>query len=157
MRPTTRAVGSSLYPHLFSGNVSMSKLDNLFAPIIPFSAPIGRLFISGMFVMSGLNKIGNFANTVGWMEAMGVPGAMLPLAIALEVFGGLAIIAGWKTRVFAALLAGFCLVSAILFHANFEDQVEMIMFMKNVAIAGGFLFLVAHGAGSYSLDNHRRT
>ena len=53
-------------------------------------------------------------------------------------------------------LAGFCLVSAILFHANFEDQVEMIMFMKNVAIAGGFLFLVAHGAGSYSLDNYRR-
>lgn len=66
----------------------MSKLDNLFAPIIPFSAPIGRLFISGMFVMSGLNKIGNYDNTVGWMEAMGVPGAMLPLAIALEVFGG---------------------------------------------------------------------
>ena len=157
MTPKTRVVGSSLYPHLFSGNVSMSKLDNLFAPIIPFSAPIGRLFISGMFVMSGLNKIGNYDNTVGWMEAMGVPGAMLPLAIALEVFGGLAIIAGWKTRIFATLLAGFCLVSAILFHANFEDQVEMIMFMKNVAIAGGFLFLVAHGAGSYSLDNHRRT
>ena len=156
MRPTTRAVGSSYYLS-FLGNVSMSKLENLFAPIIPFLAPIGRLFISGVFVMSGLNKIGNYDNTVGWMEAMGVPGAMLPLAIALEVFGGLAIIAGWKTRIFAALLAGFCLVSAILFHANFEDQVEMIMFMKNVAIAGGFLFLVAHGAGSYSLDNHCRT
>ena len=134
----------------------MSKIDHLFAPIIPFSAPIGRLFISGMFVMSGLNKIGNYDSTAGWMDAMGVPGALLPLVIALEVLGGVAIIAGWKTRIFAVLLAGFCLMSAILFHVNFAEQVEMMMFMKNITIAGGFLFLVAHGAGRYSLDNRRR-
>ena len=133
----------------------MLKLDNLFSLIGSFSAPIGRLLISGMFVMSGLNKIGNYDSTTGWMDAMGVPGALLPLVIALEVFGGVAIIAGWKTRIFAFLLAGFCLMSAILFHANFAEQVEMIMFMKNISIAGGFLFLVANGAGHYSLDNRR--
>ena len=131
----------------------MSKPDNLFSLIGAFSAPIGRLLISGMFVMSGLNKIGNYDNTAGWMDAMGVPGALLPLVIALEVLGGVAIIVGWKIRIFACLFAGFCLMSAILFHANFADQVEMIMFMKNISIAGGFLFLVAHGAGNYSLDN----
>ena len=87
---------------------------------------------------------------------MGVPGALLPLAIALEVLGGVAIIVGWKTRIFAFLLAGFCLMSAIIFHTNFTEQVEMIMFMKNISIAGGFLFLVAHGAGRYSLDNRHR-
>ena len=134
----------------------MSKLDNLFSLIGPFSAPFGRLLISGMFVMSGLNKIGNYDNTTGWMDTMGVPGSLLPLVIALEVLGGVAIIAGWKTRIFAFLLAGFCLMSAILFHANFAEQVEMMMFMKNITIAGGFLFLVAHGAGRYSLDNRHR-
>ena len=133
----------------------MSKLDNLFSLIGPFSAPFGRLLISGMFVMSGLNKIGNYDNTAGWMDAMGVPGALLPLVVALEVLGGVAIIVGWKTRIFASLFAGFCLMSAILFHANFAEQVEMIMFMKNISIAGGFLFLVANGAGHYSLDNRR--
>ena len=134
----------------------MSKLDNLFSFIGPFSAPIGRLLISGIFVMSGLNKIGNYDNTAGWMDAMGVPGVLLPLVVALEVLGGVAIIVGWKTRIFASLFAGFCLMSAILFHANFAEQVEMIMFMKNISITGGFLFLVAHGAGHYSLDNRRR-
>ena len=133
----------------------MLKLDNLFSLIGPFSTPIARLLISGMFVMSGLNKIGNYDNTAGWMDAMGVPGALLPLVVALEVLGGVAIIVGWKTRIFASLFAGFCLMSAILFHANFAEQVEMIMFMKNISIAGGFLFLVANGAGHYSLDNRR--
>jgi len=133
----------------------MSKLDNLISLIGPFAAPIARLLISGMFVMSGLNKIGNYDNTAGWMDAMGVPGAFLPLVVALEVLGGVAIIVGWKTRIFASLFAGFCLMSAILFHANFAEQVEMIMFMKNISIAGGFLFLVANGAGHYSLDNRR--
>lgn len=101
----------------------MSKLDNLFSLIGPYSTPIGRLLISGMFVMSGLNKIGNYDNTAGWMDAMGVPGALLPLAIALEVLGGVAIIVGWKTRIFAFLLAGFCLILAIIFHTNFTEQV----------------------------------
>ena len=81
-----------------------------------------------------------------------MPGALLPLVIALEVGGALAIIVGWQTRIVAFLLAGFALLSALIFHSHFADQVQMIMFWKNVAIAGGFLLLVAHGAGPLSLD-----
>ena len=87
------------------------------------------------------------------MEAMGVPGILLPLVILLEVAGGIAVIVGWQTRIAAFLLAGFSFLSAILFHSDFSNQVEMTMFMKNLSIAGGFLFLVAFGPGAYALDN----
>jgi putative oxidoreductase len=118
-----------------------------------FAAPAGRLLIALMFFMSGLNKIFAYEGTQGYMEAMGVPGALLPLVILTEVLLGLAVIVGFKTRLAAFGLAGFSIVSAILFHANFSDQMQMAMFMKNVAISGGFLFLIAHGAGAWSLDN----
>ncbi len=124
--------------------------------LLSFSAPAGRVFLALIFVVSGLNKIGNYAGTQGYMDAMGVPGALLPLVIALEVLGGLAIIVGWKTRLWAFALAGFSFLSAILFHADFSDQMNMMMFMKNITIAGGFLMIVAHGAGSYSLDNRQK-
>ena len=122
-----------------------------------FSAPLGRILISIIFVMAGLNKISGFEGTAGYMDKMGVPGTLLPLVIVLEVIGGLAIIVGWKTRLVAFLLAGFSILSAIVFHGDFTDQTNMIMFMKNIAIAGGFLFLVANGPGSYALDNRIST
>ena len=131
----------------------MQQLKLLSSLIEIVSAPVGRVFIALIFVMSGLNKMGNYANTAGWMDAMGVPGGLLPVVIVLEVLGGLAIIIGWQTRITSFLLAGFCLLSALLFHNNLGDQNEMIQFMKNVAMAGGFLFLTAHGAGKFSLDN----
>lgn len=134
----------------------MSQFNGLTSVISNFSAPVGRLFIALIFFMSGLNKIGNYANTAGWMESVGVPGALLPLVIALEVVGGAAIILGWQTRIVAFLFAGFCLLSAIIFHADFSDQMQMGMFMKNVGLAGGFLILLVHGAGNYSLDNRKR-
>jgi len=117
------------------------------------SAPAGRVFLATIFFMSGLSKISGYAGTQGYMEAMGVPGMLLPLVIALEVIGGLAIILGWKTKFVAIALAGFSVVSAILFHSDFSDQMQMGMFMKNVAIAGGFLMLVAQGPGAYAIDN----
>ena len=131
----------------------MQQLKLLSSLIEIVSAPVGRVFIALIFVMSGLNKMGNYANTAGWMDAMGVPGGLLPMVIVLEVLGGLAIIIGWQTRIASFLLAGFCILSALLFHNNLGDQNEMIQFMKNVAMAGGFLFLTAHGAGKFSLDN----
>jgi putative oxidoreductase len=131
----------------------MQQLKPLSSLIEIVSAPIGRVFIALIFVMSGLIKMGNYAITAGWMDAMGVPGGLLPVVIVLEVLGGLAIIIGWQTRIASFLLAGFCLLSALLFHNNLGDQNEMIQFMKNVAMAGGFLFLTAHGAGKFSLDN----
>ena len=113
----------------------------------------GRVFIALIFVVAGWGKITGYAGTQGYMESMGVPGMMLPLVIALELGGGLLIIAGFQTRIVAFLLSGFCLVTAALFHNNFSDQMQSILFMKNVAIAGGFLFLVVHGAGRFSVDN----
>jgi len=119
------------------------------------SAPAGRFLISLIFIMSGFNKIANFAGTQAYMESAGVPGSLLPLVIVVELLGGLAVVFGWHTRLAASLLAGFSLASAVLFHANFGDQVQMIMFMKNLALAGGFLMIVALGAGPFSLDNRR--
>ena len=117
------------------------------------AAPFGRVLLALIFVISGIGKITSYGATQGYMEAMGVPGILLPLVIALEVAGGMAIIVGWKTRFAAFALAGFSIVSALLFHTNFSDQTQMIMFMKNLAIAGGFLLLVAQGAGGYAVDN----
>ncbi len=121
--------------------------------LLSIAAPVARVLLSLMFVTSGINKISGYAGTQGYMEAMGVPGGLLPLVIALEILGGLAVMLGWQTRIVAFLLAGFTLLSALLFHANFGDQMQMIMFMKNVSIAGGFLMIVALGAGAFSLDN----
>lgn len=120
------------------------------------AAPIGRILLSLIFVQAGVNKIVNYAGTQGYMESAGVPGALLPLVIAVELLGGLAVILGWHARLASFLLAGFSLLSGLLFHANFADPVQTILFMKNVALAGGFLMIVSHGAGPFSIDNLRR-
>ena len=119
------------------------------------AAPAGRVLLASLFLLAGLQKIGAYEGTAGYMASQGVPGALLPIVIALEVLGALAIIVGWKTRLVAFMLAGFSLVSAALFHFKPDDAMQMTMFLKNVSIAGGFLLLVAHGAGAYSLDNRR--
>ena len=115
----------------------------------------GRLLLALLFLISGLGKLGAYSGTAAYMASQGVPGALLPVVIATEVLGALAIIAGWKTRLVALLLAGFTLLSAFIFHNNFADQVQAIMFLKNVSIAGGFLLLRAHGAGAWSVDRWR--
>ena len=130
----------------------MFSINNKIDVLSYYLSPIARIFIAIIFLMSGLNKIGNYGNTAYWMEAVGVPSLFLPIVIALEIVGGLAIILGWKARIFSFLLAGFCMLSAIVFHSNFADQNEMINFMKNIAIAGGFLTITINGAGSFSLD-----
>ena len=111
-----------------------------------------RVLLALIFVIAGYGKIGGYEGTQQYMEAMGVPGALLPLVILAELGGGLALIVGFLTRLTAAALALFCIVSAVLFHSNFADQMQQILFMKNLAMAGGFLALVAHGAGSWSVD-----
>ena len=118
---------------------------------------IARMFLGQIFLLSGIFKISGYEGTQGYMEAMGVPGMLLPLVIALEVAGGLAIIAGWQTRFAAWILAAFTLVAAAIFHHNVADQMQMIMLMKNIAITGGLLLLAAHGAGSLSIDQRRNT
>ena len=111
--------------------------------------------IALIFVLSGLSKISAIDGTQGVMEAMGIPGILIYPAILFEVGAGLAIIAGFQTRIVALLLAGFSLFTALIFHHQLGDQMQLLMFMKNVAIAGGLLFLVRNGAGELSLDNRR--
>lgn len=124
-------------------NETTNNLFNLF----------GRLLLAALFLPAGLQKLSGYAGTQGYMEAMGVPGVMLPLVILLEVGGGLALIAGFKVRWVALALAGFCAVSASIFHYQPQDQMQMILFMKNIALAGSFLILASVGAGKFSLDN----
>ena len=112
----------------------------------------GRTLLASLFLLSGLGKLGAYSGTAAYMASQGVPGGLLPLVIATEVLGSLVIILGWKTRVVALLLAGFTAITALVFHNNFADQTQMIMFMKNVAITGAFLLLVVHGAGPLSID-----
>jgi len=112
----------------------------------------GRVLMSAIFIMAGISKIGAYAGTQGYMESAGIPGALLPLVILLEIGGGLAVLLGWKVRIAAFLLAGFSVLSALIFHANFADQTQSILFMKNVAMAGGLLFLVSGGVPAWSID-----
>lgn len=114
---------------------------------------IGRILIATIFLIAGVGKITAYAGTAGYMASMGVPGALLPLVIATEVLGGIAIVIGYRTRLVAFLLAGFTMLAGLIFHHNFADQTQMIMFLKDVAITGAFLLLVVHGAGKWSLDH----
>jgi len=112
----------------------------------------GRILISLIFLLSGINKIGNYEGTVGWMESLGVPGIFLIPAIILEIGAPILIMIGYKVKVSAALLSIFCIATAVIFHNNFSDQMRFISFMKNIALAGGFLFLVVNETKDFSLD-----
>ncbi len=125
---------------------------NKFNPIFSLA---GRAMIALIFVLSGLSKISAIEGTQGYMEAMGVPGILIYPTILFEVVAGLAIIAGFQTRLVALALAGFTLLLALIFHNQLGDQTQFILFIKNVAIAGGLLFLARHGAGELSIDNRR--
>jgi putative oxidoreductase len=117
--------------------------------------PLSRFLLAFLFLMAGISKIGQYAGTEGYMESVGLPSALLPLVIALEIGGAVALIIGFKVRYIAVLLAGFSIVSALLFHFNFADQMQSILFMKNISIAGGLMILAAAGAGAWSLDNRQ--
>jgi putative oxidoreductase len=112
---------------------------------------VARVLLSAIFVLAGSSKVTEFAQTQGYMESHGVPGSLLPLVIALEVLGGLAVLFGVFSRYAGLGLAAFSLAAAALFHRDFGDQAQMINFMKNVCMAGGFLLLFANGSGRYAL------
>ncbi|TCB74102.1 DoxX family protein [Acinetobacter sp. ANC 3781] len=115
-----------------------------------FISLIARVLMAYIFIMAGWGKITAYNATVGYMESMGVPGMMLPLTILVEFGGGLALLFGFQARLAALGLAGFSLITAFLFHGGAEDAIN---FMKNMAMTGGLLFLMLHGAGKFSMDN----
>jgi len=112
----------------------------------------GRILLGTLFLLAGVGKLSAYSATAAYMSSAGLPGALLPAVIVTELGGALAIILGWRTRIVAALLAGFSVLTALVFHNNFADQAQMINFLKNLPIAGGFLLLLVNGAGPLSLD-----
>lgn len=121
------------------------------------SAPLGRLLLSIIFLLAGSSKVTDAGGTIQYIAAHGLPFPQLAYVVALvvEIGGGLLILVGYQARIAAAVLALFCVVTAIFFHFAPGDQGQMINFLKNLAMAGGFLMIVAHGAGAWSLDNRK--
>lgn len=116
----------------------------------------GRILLAHIFILAGINKLGaGYSGTQAYMESMGVPGALLAAVIALEIGGGIALAVGWFTRYSSWALAGFSVIAAVIFHSNFADQMQVILFMKNIALAGGLMVLAAAGAGQLSVDNRQ--
>lgn len=114
---------------------------------------IGRILLGHIFLMAGLSKMGGaYEGTAGYMDSMGVPGALLPLVIVLEIVGGLMVVVGFKVKWAAYALAGFTVAAGVIFHSNFADQMQMILLMKNMSITGGLLLLSTYGSGALSLD-----
>ena len=113
---------------------------------------LGRILISTLFLLNGVFKISNYDDTVSWMESFGIPGILIIPAIILEVVGPIFIIAGYKTKITASFLSIFCIVTAIIFHNDFSDQMQFTSFLKNIALAGGFLFIVVNGTKDLSIE-----
>ena len=117
---------------------------------------VARVLMAWIFIGAGLSKLGaGYAGTQGYMASVGLPGELLPLVILLEIGGGIALVLGFQARLAALALAIFSIVSAFMFHAA-ADQMQQIMFMKNLAMAGGLLAFTVFGAGRLSLDGEQR-
>src|SRR6266436_3020720 len=158
IQPTLMESAMNTSPNVSApGFVASGPINKRNATLASTAEVAGRFLLALLFLISGLGKLGAYGSTAAYMSATGIPGALLPAVIATEVFGALAIMLGWKTRVIAALLAGFSVLTAVAFHNNFADQIQMVMFLKNVSIGGGFLLLVANGAGSFSIDRRSAT
>ncbi len=117
---------------------------------------LGRVLISLVFLLSGYNKIFNYSNTVSWMEGYGVPGFLLWPTIVLEIILPILIIIGYKTQISAILLAIFCIVTAIIFHLDFANQMQVIALLKNFGLAGGFIFIAINGPKDWALDQKKK-
>mgnify|MGYP001236164550 CR=1 FL=1 len=117
---------------------------------------IGRLLISALFLLSAYNKILSIDGTMGWMEGYGIPGFLLYPAIGIEIILPLFIIFGYNAKLSAGLLAAFCMTTAFIFHNDFADQMQTIAFLKNIGLAGGFLFIVANGTKEWSIDKKKK-
>ena len=117
---------------------------------------LGRVFISSIFLLSGYNKIFNYSGTISWMEGFGIPGLLLYPTIALEIILPLFVILGYLARFSAGLLAIFCILTAFIFHFDLSDQMQTIAFLKNIGLAGGFLFIVANGTKEWSIDRKKK-
>ncbi len=123
-----------------------------------YVAPVGRLALGLIFLLAGVNKITGYSGTVGYMESHGLPlaGLLAVLTILVEILGALALITGWQGRWAALVLAAFLVPVTLIFHGPWIEG-QMQSFLKNVAIFGGLLMVVANGPGPYSLEGGNTT
>ena len=117
---------------------------------------LARIFISSIFLFSGINKILNYKSTVQWMEGYGVPGLLLTPAIILEIILPTLIIIGYQTKIASFLLVLFCLMTAYIFHNDFSNQMQIIAFLKNIGLAGGLIFFVINGTKDWALEREKK-
>ena len=113
---------------------------------------LGRMFLSALFLIEGINKIFYYEETIQYMESFSVPGYLAIPAIILEILFPLLLIIGYQTKIAALVMMIFTIVVAIIFHTNFDDQMQFITFFKDIAIAGGFIIIFVNGAGKFSVD-----
>jgi putative oxidoreductase len=134
--------------------------NDIFSAILNSRAAMGplllaaRVFMAAVFVIFGVYKIAFNEKMKGYMNAHGVPGALIYLVIPVQIGGGILVAVGYQTRFAALMLAGFCIVAPSLFHTDFKNGTELAHFTKDFAIAGGFLFMIAYGPGPISLDEY---
>ena len=114
---------------------------------------LGRMFLSAIFLISGVGKIFSYEGTIQYMEDFNVPGNLIIPAIIIEILFPILLIIGYQTRLSALILSLFTLTLAVIFHTDFSNQMQLISFLKNIAIAGGFLIIFVNGAGKYSIDH----
>ena len=113
---------------------------------------LGRIFLSTLFLIEGINKIFNYEETILYMESFGVSEYLIIPAIILEILFPLLLIIGYQAKIAAFVIAIFTIVVAIIFHTNFDDHMQFITFFKDIAIAGGFIIIFVNGAGKFSVD-----
>lgn len=118
--------------------------------------PVARLLAGLLFLIAGLGKTQAAAGVAGYMESVGIPGGLVWPVILFEIGAGLLLIIGYQTRIVAFLLAGFCVLSGVLFHFDLADQNQVNSLLKNIALAGGYLMFFVYGAGAYSVDGRAR-
>ena len=117
---------------------------------------IGRVLISLLFLISAYNKVFSLDGSISWMEGFGVPGFLIYPTIVLEIILPIFIILGYKVRISAGVLAVFCLATAFIFHLDFSDQMQLVSFLKNIGLAGGFLFIVVNGTREWAVDKEKK-
>ncbi len=117
---------------------------------------IGRIFISALFLISAFNKIFNLDGSMSWMESFGMPGFLIYPAIVIEIVLPVLVIVGYQARIAASILSIFCLMTAFIFHFDFSNQMQLVSFLKNIGLAGGFLFIVANGTKDWAVDREKK-
>ena len=124
--------------------------------MVNFLDLIGRIFISSIFLFSGINKIFQYEQTVQWMEGFSIPGFLLIPTIVIEIIFPILIIIGYQTGFAAGMLALFCLATGLIFHLDLSNQMQIIALLKNLGLAGGLIFLVINGPKEFVLIKKKK-